>query len=198
MLQFNSVQCSSDLTAFNARQKIEVDAKASKEKLTLASSLVSDFLNGIMEDTLTNQTPKQLYEYEVNPDIDVKSLRVHIDDIIYHIFKNNMYAVPDIYCKESSDINPVGKIIVHASNTVKYITSTDIKLEREITDLLHNDINVLQSKNAVVYTGFDHLVSQLPNAYATSRCKSIIDILNEKGYVAHWEPVSMYMTISVK
>lgn len=198
MLKFNSVQCSSDLTTISAKQKIEMDARVTKEKLAIASNLISDFLDRIMEDTLTNQNPKQLYEYDIDPDVDVKHLRVYMDDIVYHIFKHNMYAIPDIFCKESTDVKPVGKIVIHASNTVRFISATDVKLEREITDLLSNDTLILQSKKAVVYTGFDHLVSQLPNAYATSRCKSIMDILKDKGYCTHWEPVSMYMTISIK
>ena len=198
MLLFNTIQSSSDLATNNADQQMKIDANISKEKFDIASSIVSDFLSSILANTLTNERPVHVYEYDVSPDIDLRDLQFTVDDLFYHIFNKNLYALPDVFYKQISDLNPISKIVIHAPNTVKSITSTDKRLEREISDLLFKKTELLRTGNAVVYTGFEHLVASLPNLYAISRSESLIKTLNNKGYVTHFEPTSMYLTLSIR
>jgi len=198
MLTLETIKKSSELSSLNSKQKNIFDTKTSEKKLTLASSIVREFLNSIMNDTLQNPEPTKLYEYDVDPTIDLKFIRARIDEIVYPVFVKNIYAIPDIFCKEDSTSDPINKIIIHATNTVKCITTTDIKLENEISELILRDSSILESGNAIVYTGFEHLCSNLPRVYATTRCEAIQKLLNEKGYAVTWDPTSMFLVIAIK
>lgn len=198
MMKFTRVQHSSDITTLNAKQKIELDVEASKEKLNLASTIVSNFLDSIMADTLTNDNPKKIYAYDVESEDHLKEISRSVDDEIYHLFNKNIYAMPDIFSKKISELNSDPKIIIHAPNTVKCITSADNRLEKEITDLLENKAEDLQSRKTVLYTGFEHLSATLPHVYTISRSARVVEILKEKGYNAVWEPISMFLTITIE
>ena len=198
MLNFNTVQNSSDLASYNTKDHNELDVEISK-KDDLASNIVRKFLSSILADTLTN-TSKQMmvYEYEVEDDINLSELQFTVDTIIYRIFNKNLYAMPDVFFKTIDKVNDVNRILIHSPNTVKTIIRTDERLEKEISEFIMLKSETLSSGHAIVYTGFEHCVASLPNAYAKSRGEHVVGFLKNKGYKTHWDPDSMYLTISVK
>ena len=198
MLHLTNIHKSSELSSTDIEiQKITNESKISKRKSDVSSHIVKNFLDTILDDTLMLDVPKQVYEFDVDADLEVKDIQVVIDNIMYRIFKKNLYALPNVFYTEPNDANPIGKIIIHAPNTVKCFTSSDLRIEHNITEFIEAHIEVLKSGNDIVYTEFSHLTNVLPDAYAKSRAYEIQRILQELGYFSIVDECSLYFTISV-
>ena len=197
MLQFNGIQNSSDLASYNAEEQVKTTTNISK-KDDLASSIVHKFLESILADTLTNDEPVSFYEYEVDDSVDLKQLQYTVDTIIYSIFNKNLFALPDVFYSPASDAKPISRLVIHSPNTIKSIMRSDERLEREVSEFLNSNLSVLKSGHPITFTGFEHVVSTLPYAYAESRSSSIVNNLDCKGYTTYCDNTTMYLTISVK
>lgn len=198
MLLFDNLQKSSDLAMYNVDAQLKSDTQIVKEKFELASKIAKEFLTNILADTLTNTSPTNTYNFDIEDDVNLNDLRHVVDEIIYRIFNKNFYAIPDVFCSPHSDVKPVSKIIIYAPNTVKSFLTADTRLETEISSLLLDKRDILNGGDEIIYTGFEHHVSSLPMAYMQSRSEHILKMLDDKGYKTIWEPTSMYITISIK
>ena len=195
MLEFSHVVNSSDLSNMH---NFDTEDSSSNRRFKLASSMINEFFNDILSDTMSNPKPKTMYYFDIDDGIDLKDLRNILDDIMYRLFKQNIYAMPEVFFKESTDHNTQSRILIHAVSTVKSILTADNRLEKEMEDVLCHHVDFLQEGKAVLYTNFNHVVSILPDMYSSSRIGYIKDLLDKKGYNTEYDDTSMVFSITTK
>ena len=196
MLTFNHIVNSSDLANIDM-SKLDDKEKTVKGRFALASTITNEFLESIFAETMTGTEPQKVYQFDIEMGFDLPELRNILDDIMYRIFRSNMYAMPQIMYKEPSERDSSRRIFIHAASTIKSILNTDKRLEYEMEDVLRNHGNDLQEGSSVLYTNFNHVVATMPEKYSTTRVGYITDLLNEKGYSTEYDPTSMVFSISV-
>lgn len=197
MININEIKSSSDLTSYITKANDESSIVSQKENLKLSNDITKQFINSILEDTLTNREIKHVYEYPINPDCNSKELQIHIENMIYTILNKNIYALPDIFVKMIEAENQ-RKLFISAPTTIECINSTDIRLVNDISSFIDKNAGVISSGSSTVYTGFEHISSVLGSLYGKSRSKFISCELQKKGYNAHFESDNMYLVISAK
>lgn len=195
MLTFDHIVNSSEL-ANTDMTKLDDIEKNAKCRFTLASSIIKDFLESVFAETMTGTEPQNLYQFDIEIGFDLAELRNTLDDIMYRIFKSNMFAMPQIMYKEPTERDESRRIFIHAANTIKSILNTDKRLECEMEDVLRNHGDALQEGNPVLYTNFNHVVCTMPEMYSKTRVEYIRDLLGDKGYITEYDPTSMVFSIS--
>ena len=146
---------------------------------------------------MTGTEPQNLYQFDIEIGFDLAELRNILDDIMYRIFKSNMFAMPQIMYKEPTERDESRRIFIHAASTIKSILNTDKRLECEMEDVLRHHRDALKEGNPVLYTNFNHVVGTMPEMYSKTRVEYIRDLLGNKGYITEYYPTSMVFSISV-
>ncbi len=195
MLTFDHIVNSSDLANADMT-KLDDKERSNKCRFTLASSITNEFLKSVFAETMTGTEPQKLYQFDIEMGFNLPELRNILDDIMYRIFRSNMYAMPQIMYKEPTEHDESRRIFIHAASTIKSILNTDKRLEYEMEDILRQHGNDLQEGSPVFYTNFNHVVATMPEMYSTTRVNYIKDLLGDKGYITEYDPTSMVFSIS--
>ena len=195
MLTFDHIVNSSELASTDMTKLDDIEKNA-KCRFTLASSITKDFLESVFAETMTGTEPQNLYQFDIEIGFDLAELRNTLDDIMYRIFKSNMFAMPQIMYKEPTERDESRRIFIHAASTIKSILNTDKRLECEMEDVLRHHGDALQEGNPVLYTNFNHVVGTMPEMYSKTRVEYIRDLLKDKGYITEYDPTSMVFSIS--
>ena len=195
MLTFDHIVNSSELASTDMTKLDDIEKNA-KCRFTLASSITKDFLESVFAETMTGTEPQNLYQFDIEIGFNLAELRNTLDDIMYRIFKSNMFAMPQIMYKEPTERDESRRIFIHAASTIKSILNTDKRLECEMEDVLRHHGDALQEGNPVLYTNFNHVVGTMPEMYSKTRVEYIRDLLKDKGYITEYDPTSMVFSIS--
>lgn len=198
MLNLEQVIQASDMHADIPMSTLDEEACVQRERIAIATSIVKQFLEDLMHNTLTDDTPKLMYEYPINPTKEYSAIATAIDGILYTTFQKNISVMPEVYThvpKETEEV--VEKIIIDTTMTSKCISINDRRLEEEMESFIKKNFNIMRHGNPCIFTALEISSHSFPYIYVSSRVKSISDKMQSKGYKVEWDSTSNYMLISI-